>query len=65
MQLINLMDCDKALVYGTNNKRLSDARVLDTGSTIYLFLNNLALRDPPRTSKLGTGLLFYRDPNAP
>lgn len=44
MEAVNLKNCSGALVYGTNNKPLSKARVLDTGSSIYLFFENSNLR---------------------
>lgn len=44
MEAVNLKNCSGALVYGTNHKPLSKARVLDTGSSIYLFFENRNLR---------------------
>lgn len=44
MNEIDLKGCERALVYGTNNKMLSNARVLDTGFSVYLFLDNPNLR---------------------
>lgn len=43
-EIISLKDCEKAVVYGTNNKKLSNARVLDTGSSVYLYFDNPNLR---------------------
>ena len=43
-EVIRLKDCNRAVVYGTDNKKLSNARVLDTGSSVYLFFDNPNLR---------------------
>lgn len=44
METVDLKSCERALVYGTDKKPLSSARVLDTGFTVYLFLANRSLR---------------------
>lgn len=43
MRVISLRNCNRALVYGTDKKPLSEARVLDTGSNVYMFLSNTKL----------------------
>lgn len=45
MQTINFVNCESCLVYGTNNKPLSDARVIKTHSSLTLILSNPKLRE--------------------